>query len=403
MRRKDMRKRIRIFTIAFMASLISLTGCSLPEDDSRPATEYVGEGSSEGASDASSEASTSGDDNIVVVDNFFEPILEELDGAAASSTEDASSEASSEAPEEKEEDKLELVFIGDSQMANGRSDGTDLATLVGARVPGSVTYNLGIGGTTAALEETTSELTPEKWVSNSFCGIVYALEGRADRTQVLSGNPEVLETMNKIDPAKVDYYFIEYGANDFFKKHPLDPNADPDIPYVKTFFGALNTGIDELRKISPDAKIVLMTPFYGIYKDSNGTFIGDSYVVSNGIDTLANYARKVGNVVESENVFDFDCMFMSKCDLYLDTYEEYLMDGTHLSLKGRQIFARLLAHIPNWYEGYEPFAYMETDIIKISEFNPDEYYRYPADMMHEYYPEDYERMQNGEYPLAPPQ
>jgi hypothetical protein len=94
---------------------------------------------------------------------------------------------------------------------------------------------------------------------------------------------------------------------------------------------------------------------------------------------------------------------MSKCDLYLDTYEEYLMDGTHLSLKGRQVFARLLAHIPNWSEGYEPFAYMENDIIKIASFNPDEYYRYPVDMMQEYYPQDYERMQRGEYLLAPPQ
>ena len=209
--------------------------------------------------------------------------------------------------------------------------------------------------------------------------------------------------MNKIDPAKVDYYFIEYGANDFFKKTPLDTYSSPETPYVKTFYGALNTGIDELRSVSPNAQVILMTPFYGIYKDTDGNFIGDSYVVSNGIDTLANYARKVGNVVEVEECLDFDCMFMSKCDLYLDTYEEYLMDGTHLTLKGRQIFARLLAHIPNWAEGFEPYAYLETDFIKIAEFDPNEYYRYNPDWMKEYYPENYERMQNGEYLLAPPQ
>ena len=402
-----MKRKFRIFTAAFLASVLSLTGCSLPKDNTQPATEYVTDESSEDASDDSAAAGSSAEDNIIVVDDLFEPLLEEIESAlsasTAASTEEASAAASSSSePKVKEEDRLELVFIGDSQMANGRSDGTDLASLVSARVPNSVSYNLGIGGTTAALEESTSELSPEKWTSNCFLGIAYSLSGKADRNKVLSGNPEVLATMEKIDPAKVDYYFIEYGANDFFNKVPLDTNGN-DIPYVKTYFGALNTGIDEIRTVSPNAKIVLMTPFYGIYKDANGAFIGDTYVVSNGIDTLANYARKVGNVVEAEEVFDFDCMFISKCDLYLDTYEEYLMDGIHLSLKGRQVFARLLAHIPNWAEGYEPYCYMDNDIIKIAEFDPNEYYRYPADMMQEYYPSDYERMQNGEYLLAPPQ
>lgn len=46
---------------------------------------------------------------------------------------------------------------------------------------------------------------------------------------------------------------------------------------------------------------------------------------------------------------------------------------------------------------------MDTDYIKIADFNPDEYYRYNKDWMEEYYPENFERMQNGEYLLAPPQ
>ena len=397
-----MKKRIRIFTAVFMASVISLTGCSLPGHN-QTEKEGSAEASSEAASDDSAAASSSSEDNIIIVDDLFEPIIEEIESALAGSTEEAAAAASSSSePEAEERDRVEMVFIGDSQMANGRGAGTDLASLVSARVPNSVSYNLGIGGTTAALEASTSELSPEKWTSNCFLGIAYSLTGKADRTQVFSNNPEVLATMDKIDPAKVDYYFIEYGANDFFNKVPLD-NIGNDIPYVKTFFGALNVGIDEIRTVSPNAKIILMTPFYGIYKDGSGNYIGDTYVVSNGIDTLANYARKIGNVVEAENVFDFDCMFISKCDLYLDTYEEYLMDGTHLSLKGRQAFARLLAHIPNWNEGNEPFAYMENDFIKIAEFDPNEYYRYPDDMMQEYYPQDYERMKNGEYLLAPPQ
>jgi lysophospholipase L1-like esterase len=354
-------------------------------------------------SDASSAASSFDESQIIVVEDLFEPILEEAAALASSVMEEAAGDASSAAStEEKVEDKIEMVFIGDSQMANGRSDGTDLATLVSKRVPNSVSYNLGIGGTTASLEITTSDLAPATWTSSCFMGIAYSLSGKANREKVLSDHPEVLDVMNKIDPKKVDYYFIEYGANDFFTKAPLDISKT-DVEYQYSYYGGLCTGIEELKAISPNAQIVLMSPFYGVYKDGDGNFIGDTYVVSNGIDTLANYARKTTNVIEDEQIMDFDCMFMSKCDLYLDTVDEYLMDGIHLSLKGRQAFARQLAHIPNWQNGYEPFAYLETDFINIADFDPDEYYRYDKDMLKEYYPDNYEKMQKGEYLLAPPQ
>ena len=62
--------------------------------------------------------------------------------------------------------------------------------------------------------------------------------------------------------------------------------------------------ISILKNMSPDAKIIVMTPFYGIYKDTNDTFIGDTYVVSNGYGTLADYAKKAKNVSEDEGCID---------------------------------------------------------------------------------------------------
>lgn len=394
--------------IAFCLASSLLSGCALRDFTSKEATEYIND---ELAELASTEASSSDvADEIIILRDLFEPLLEESSASASTSTisknDDSASEASSEEKEsesEKDEDRINMVFFGDSQMANGRSDGTDIPSLVAERVPGAVAYNFGIGGTTAALERTTANYRDyDNWTSNCFIGMVYAFEEKVNRANVLSRYPEIQESMSKIDPEDVDYYFIEYGANDFFNKSPLD-KTQTDLDEIYTFYGALCLGIDELKRISPDAKIVLMTPFYGIYKDADGAIIGDAYIVSNGIDTLANYARKTGNVWETEEVFDFDGMFQSHADLYMDQADQYLIDGIHLSLTGRQIFARLLAHIPNWAEGFEPYAYLETDNIKIAEFNPDEYYRYRDDMLEEYYPDNYERMMNGEYLLAQPQ
>ena len=388
-----------IYTKAFsiLASLsLVMTACSAPGQGTNAAEEFVNDETVAASSQIDDAAQTA---SIVVAENIMEPVLEEAGAAASSSTVEKAEEPAKE--EKKEEDKVVMVFIGDSQMASGREDGTDIASLMNRRVPNSKVYNLGIGGTTAAVEASTTNLELENWSSLSFMGIVYGLAHKIDYDEVFKDYPATVDGLNRIDPAKVDYYFIEYGANDFFTKVPLDKTQYDGSP-LHTYYGALDAGVAMLKQLSPDAKIVLMTPFYGIYTDSNVKYLGDSYIVSNGIDTLSNYARKCMNVAEDNKVIDFDAMNYKGCDLYLDTADQYLMDGTHLTPTGRRIFARLLAHIPNFYEKNEPYAYLENDYIKIGQFNPDadDYYVMPDDQLKEHYPEAYEKLMNGEYPLA---
>ena len=75
----------------------------------------------------------------------------------------------------------------------------------------------------------------------------------------------------------------------------------------------------------------------------------------------------------------------------------------HLNLTGRQIFGRIIAHIPNSLEGYEPSAYRQTEYIEIAKFNPEEYYKYPDEYFARDYPEEYQKYLNGEYLLAKPE
>lgn len=386
MKRKLMAAMAVISTITIMVS-----GCGLKNNDVQTANEYVGD---EASNEDSAEDDAASVSSIVVMEGLAEPTFEESSTSASTSTVDKQAAA--------DEDQTVMVFFGDSQMASGRGDGTDIPSLVSQRVPHSVVYNLGIGGTTAALEASTSNTDPATMNSDSFIGMAYAYAGQADRNAVLASHPEVLETMNKIDPSKVDYYVIEYGANDFFSSNPIDYTQYNGDNRIHAYYDAMCAGVDILQKMSPDAKIIIMTPFYGIYKDTNDAFIGDTYVVSNGYGTLADYAKKAKNVAEDEGCIDFDGMFREHSDLYLDTAEQYLIDGVHLTLTGRQIFARLLAHIPNFYEGYEPYAYLECDNIEIANFDPDEYFRFRHDLMQQYYPEAWAKMQNGEYLLAPP-
>lgn len=414
------RGNMKIKIVAVLSAMcFMVAGCEGADTDPAKATEYFSDKANEMMS-LVEESATLAASTIVVNDSeLFEPLWEgdkandassgaSSEAAAASSASSSDTAASVEDPERKKLEELyarinpvNIVFFGDSQLANGRDDHTDIPSLIGQRIPKSNIYNMAIGGTTATLEKSTSDANPSTMTSNCFLGMVYAFAGTSDRNAALAAYPQVLETMNSINPADVDYYFLSYGTNDFLNGVVLDtPTNQPD--QTRGVYNAMCRGIDVLREISPKAKILIMTPFYGIYVDGDGNYIGDSYIVSNGIGTLSQYAQKVQNVSEDKETYIFDGMFMTKCDLYLDTANQYLSDNLHLTLTGRQIMARLLAHYVNFIEGNEPYCYLETDFIKIAEFDPEEDYRYDELQMKEYFPESWEKYIKGKFPLAQP-
>ena len=393
-----MKKSIR-FAIALLSSAsIILTGCSMSGEEVKEATEYLndeGSEASEEVSEAASEASST-----IVIEDLFEPIIDSTESGEAAS--DASTQEAG--LQSSQGDPVNIVCFGDSQLANGRFDGSDIPHMLPYRVPNAKIYNMAIGGTTASVEQTTSDTSPAGLTSTSFLGMAYCFAGKSDRDATLSANyHEILDTMNSIDPADVDYYIISYGTNDFFNNVPLDVTPyDSVSDQDHALYNSMNKALDILQSISPDAIIIILTPFYGIYLSDDGTYIGDSYIVSNGIGTLADYADKVKNVAEDRELILVDCMYKSRFDLYLDTANEYLADNLHLSLKGRQVLSRILAHEINFREMNEPYAYLETDYIEIATFDPNEYYRYDEGQMKEYFPESWEKYIKGIFPLAQP-
>ncbi len=411
-----MKKNIKMVLALFSSLSIALSGCSLARTQTPEATEYLSDKESEEEVTVEEEEAASSEDSIVVINNLFEPVLEELEHEdeilAQKAEEEKEKEQEEKAQEEKEKEASEeeeefrhinIVFFGDSQIANGRSDGSDIPSILTTRVPNCTVYNLAIGGTTASVEKSTSSVNPEELRSTSFLGMTYCLAGKSDRNETLAeNNRTVLETMNKVNPEEVDFYVIEYGANDFFNGVTLDTQEYDQAKKAHAFYNSMCMGIDVLRSISPKAEFFVMSPFYGIYVNDDGSYVGDSYIVSNGIGTLADYAKKAKNVTEDTGTTFIDCMFISRCDLYLDTASEYLSDNIHLTLLGRQIFTRLLAHNINFAMKYEPYAYLDTDFIKIAEYDTEETYRYREDLMEAYYPESWEKYIKGEFPLAQP-
>lgn len=238
--------------------------------------------------------------------------------------------------------ELQIVFLGDSIFDNSR-DGTGVPFLTAEKCNADF-YNLAIGGTCASIEQT-EEWALDRWTSTSLCGVVNAMLKRIS-TDIFAGTRagELLSNPN-IDFSKTDYFVVEYGTNDFFRG--VRQNDEDDIFNMKTYSGALRYAVTNLRDVAPDATIILCSPMYAqFYKD--GFMVGDGNSTNNGNGTLADYVGTCNYIAKDE-----DTLFLNAYqNLGIDGYtaEEYLEDGVHLTLKGRHLYADVLAEMILKYE-----------------------------------------------------
>jgi hypothetical protein len=334
------------------------------------AAETVAEATTDSSTEASTEASDAVTDAVTAAasasvevnpDEVKEPEIPE-----ETISEPVEQQAAPEPEKQEEEDKtVDIVFMGDSQFDNARGTGSEIPAYACALVDNAKFYNLAIGGTAASIERNRTD-TIEGWSDIGFVGMCYALAGEVSDTSYLSSYP-AYEDLNNIDPAKVDFYIIEYGANDYINGAPL--STEGNAYDIRSYRGALGVGINTLRSVSPKAKIILCGPSYCMWYNADGYVIGDSYTVSKGAGTLAEYADVCKNHAEDENFMYIDTMYSTYFDLKITTVDDYLIDGLHYNEKGRQIYATTIAHFINKMLGVKvpELPYMEINSFTFGE------------------------------------
>lgn len=246
-----------------------------------------------------------------------------------------------------DDSRMQIVFMGDSIFDNNRDDGTSVPERTAA-LCGANFYNLAIGGTTAAVARD-EQFSFEEWSSTGLLGVVYAVTGnistdvfeRFERYTV----KKILDDPN-VDFSQTDYFVIEYGTNDFLNATPLDSDSRDD--HARTYVGALRDAVSALKRFAPDATIILCSPMYSRFFNSDGWMIGDGNGTNNGYGTLYDYKGKCEYVANEQQVLFFNAYQ----DLGIDGYtaEEYLEDGIHLTDSGRQLYADKLSTMILNYE-----------------------------------------------------
>ncbi|MCI2049623.1 MAG: SGNH/GDSL hydrolase family protein [Lachnospiraceae bacterium] len=249
--------------------------------------------------------------------------------------------------------QMQIVVFGDSQFDNAR-DGTGIAYLVSKYCQAKI-YNCAMGGTAAAtLPNEERYMTASNWTSRSFMGMVMCATGKVDPSFFKSYHS--YDVYESCDLSKTDVFIVEYGANDYFQKSELS-----DLYRQDTYVGALYSGITQLQKAYPNAKVILCAPTYAQFFGTGHKYLGDSNMTSNGIGTLYDYCCAACNVAQTMgisymNAYDWLHMTSSNAD-------DYLQDGLHLNENGRKVYAQMLSRIVLRTQGYTIDADTDLDTV----------------------------------------
>lgn len=347
-----MRKKTIASFLCIALSLTTLLGCTSSNSVSK-GNEYVDETSTSVVADSSVSTEATSDASSAATETSTTDSSTE-----ASSVDTASSDASSTS-----EDELVVVYLGDSQMDNGREDNTDIPSYV-QQILGGTHYNLGVGGTTA-----TNKSGVDYSQDSNLFGFLSIWDGRYTVDECIDSSYAAHDIIQNVNLEDVDVFVLAYGINDFLSKCPRA--YDYDTTNYATYRGGLTYGINKLRMLCPNAVFVICSPTYCYFNDVVGITDSDGNMADLGYGPLAEYAATAEQVAQEKNCMFLDTYFGSKFDLSVYTYDQYTTDGIHLNNTGRQIYATVLSRYINLALGTAEGEWTYPFTIANFEFNPD--------------------------------
>ncbi len=237
------------------------------------------------------------------------------------------------------DDRVQILFLGDSNLAYGYGAGT-IPEMIEQELNANI-YNCAIGGTAAA------KLNTSNYFENSFdlynlyniAKIMECEDHQIARDYFIDADWRERETAKKlimlpnIDYDTLDYVVISYGLNDYSSGVPL---AGEDAYDEETYLGAMRYSVETIRRICPNAKIILSSITYCVF-EQEGEAPEDGYVKDWGGGTIDQYRDGLEMVAgEYEGVYFLDNL--EDLNINHDTYRQYLADSIHLNEDGQRLY-----------------------------------------------------------------
>lgn len=239
--------------------------------------------------------------------------------------------------------KLSIVFFGDSILDNFR-DETGICYLVGEALDANV-YNLAVAGMAASSQPGEDPNVLSESGQGADAGgymLTEMLLGVRDFAFLRDCSAKSIMQNNLEQIKNADIFVVEYGINDFMRGRRTTSDSDTDIYNVTTYCGAMRIVVNNLKKLNPNAKIVLCQLSYYEFYRANGEYIGNTYNMNNGPGTGYQYSEKLDYI---EGLYDDGSVVQFHLEEQgIDEYNvnDVTLDHLHFNEEGRAIYAENL-------------------------------------------------------------
>ncbi len=197
-----------------------------------------------------------------------------------------------------------------------------------------------VGGTTMTYQYTGSNISKEydMGFGKNFNGVAFITNTRTDYKQTDSAQIKEEREMNKKRQESIknaDYVIIFYGHNDLYFQPPIGKTEElpSKIEDCKTFKASYAYALTHIKKVNPDARILLLAPSYSKYKPGDGYDIGVTY---------EDYRKAIGDMAEYYHVRFLD---LWEPTLAAHNQKNTLQDVVHPNEWGHQAIADAIKHM----------------------------------------------------------
>jgi lysophospholipase L1-like esterase len=158
-----------------------------------------------------------------------------------------------------------------------------------------------------------------------------------------------LATLKSIDFSDIDYITISYGTNDYTGGKSIDTEGIAED--LNTYVGALRYSLRKIYEAYPNVKIVVCTPTYRFWSDSDGNFQQDSdtRTYNAAQNTLQDFVEAAKAVAKEFKTPSLDMYYELGINQYNRLNFFTTKDGTHPNEAGRKRIAeKICAVLADW-------------------------------------------------------
>lgn len=242
----------------------------------------------------------------------------------------------------------EIALVGDSIFGNFR-DETGIPSIVG-KITGAKVYNLGLGGTRMS-GRNDSNSQAQYWDKFSFCRIVDYIE-TGDFSPMKNALPnmssalpyfgEVITMYENMNWLKISILVIEYATNDATGGNVIYDSENPNNLYA--FNNAYRYSIEKLLTLYPHLRIIIVTPAWRFWNDSEGNYIYDSDTHVIAGQKLTDFVRCDEEIAENYHIGLINSYKLLGANKFTRLQYFNPTDGTHHNENGRLRYGSLIAH-----------------------------------------------------------